>query len=75
MLRGNERNKGGKEEQEPYRSHDVTSTEPTLSEIGIEKIQFHRWQLTDFEVPILGKFVGYLVFHETKRSYDIHVTP
>jgi len=31
------------------------------------------------KAPILDEFVGYgvgyLVFHETKRSYDIHVTP
>lgn len=39
LLAGMEKNRGGGD----HRSHDVTSA-PTLADIGIQKMQAHRWQ-------------------------------
>lgn len=40
-----EKNPGGQAEHESYQFHDETSRMPTLSDLGINKLQSHRWQL------------------------------
>jgi hypothetical protein len=40
-----EKNPGGQAEHESYQSHDVTGRMPTLSDIGISRMQSSRWQL------------------------------
>lgn len=45
MLRDMEKNPGGQAEHEFYQSHDVTTRPSTLNDLGITKMQSHRWQL------------------------------
>jgi len=45
MLRDQEMNKGGKSEQNLYRSHGATSKTPTLAVVGITKSMSSRAQM------------------------------
>ena len=45
LLRDQERNKGGRSEQKSYLSHAVTGKIPTLTELGISRMQSSRWQM------------------------------
>ena len=50
LLKEADKNPGGQAEHESYRSHDVTTRPPKLSDIGINKVQSSRWQL-EWELP------------------------
>ena len=59
VLSDEPKNPGGQAEHKSYLSHDVTGRIPTLTELGIERMQAHRWRVAaELSKEILRAYIA-----------------